>query len=212
MKIWDLSTRLYHWLQAFLFVGLAASGFNGQGPHIYLGLALFTLLIWRITWGFIGSDTSRFNQFVSSPKHIINYLLGKGSSKIGHNPVGSWMVIVMIIVLSLQCFSGLLLAGLFDQFSYTEIIITDRLFDLIASLHVICARFLLALVGLHLLAILWYKLRSKPLVLAMITGIQKHTTHYPSQPTLVFASNKRALLVLVAAGLVTIAIVVTSQV
>ena len=53
MKIWDLPTRLYHWLQAALFTGLAVSGFSGNGPHIYLGLALFSLILWRLVWGMI---------------------------------------------------------------------------------------------------------------------------------------------------------------
>ena len=119
MKIWDLPTRLYHWLQAALFVGLAASGFNGQGPHIYLGLALFSLLIWRIIWGIVGSDTSRFTQFISSPAKIIRYLSGKESTKQGHNPLGAWMVVAMITVLTLQCLSGVVIAGLLDNVIWT---------------------------------------------------------------------------------------------
>ncbi len=51
MKVWDLATRLYHWLQAVLFIVLIASGFSGNGPHVQLGLALFTLTLWRILWG-----------------------------------------------------------------------------------------------------------------------------------------------------------------
>ncbi|WP_300176490.1 cytochrome b/b6 domain-containing protein [uncultured Aliivibrio sp.] len=212
MKVWDLPTRLYHWLQAVLFIGLAATGFNGEGPHIYLGLALFTLIMWRIVWGFIGSDTSRFKQFIASPKRTIAYLLGKEPSKAGHNPAGSWMVISMITTLFIQCISGLILAGIFDHIPYTESILNDDVFDAVIIIHGICARLLPALVGFHLFAILFYKLHAKPLVWAMITGVQKKVSHYQLHSNIVFASNKRALLVFVAVGLVTITIVATSQV
>lgn len=77
MKIWDLATRLYHWVQALLFIALMASGLSGNGPHVQLGLALFTLLLWRLTWGVIGSETSLFRQFLRSPKGVIKKLKKK---------------------------------------------------------------------------------------------------------------------------------------
>lgn len=86
MKVWDLSTRLYHWAQAGLFVALMASGFSGNGPHVQLGLAMMTLIVWRIVWGVVGSETSRFRQFLRSPKRVFNYLLGREPSRPGHNP------------------------------------------------------------------------------------------------------------------------------
>ncbi|RYU68263.1 hydrogenase [Aliivibrio finisterrensis] len=212
MKIWDLPTRIYHWLQALLFIGLAASGFNGEGPHIYLGLVLFTLIMWRIVWGFVGSDTSRFKKFIASPKRTIRYLLGKEPSKAGHNPAGSWMVIGLIFTLFIQCITGIALAGLFDHIPYSDIVLNKDVFDVFVTLHGICARLLPTLVILHLIAILFYKLRSKPLVWAMISGVQKKLTEHQTSSNLMFVSNKRALLVLIATGLVTIAIVVSAGV
>ena len=211
MKIWDLPTRLYHWLQAALFVGLAASGFNGQGPHIYLGLALFSLLIWRIIWGVVGSDTSRFAQFISSPAKIIRYLSGKESTKQGHNPLGAWMVVAMITVLTLQCLSGIVIAGLLDNLVGQWL--TDEVFNAIVTLHIIAARALVAFVALHLLAIIIYKMRSKPLVWAMISGrktMDSTDIHGNAGDVLHFASNRKAFVVLIAAVLVTMTIVVVS--
>lgn len=211
MKIWDLPTRLYHWLQAALFVGLAASGFNGQGPHIYLGLALFALLLWRIVWGVIGSDTSRFAQFISSPKTILRYLSGKGPNRHGHNPIGAWMVFAMIGTLTIQCLSGIIIAGLLDNLLGQ--ILTDDLFDIMVTIHVIAARALVAFVVLHLLAIVIYKLRSKPLVWAMISGrkaMNSGDVQTNPDDVLHFASNTKAFIVLIAAVLVTMTIVVVS--
>ncbi len=213
MKIWDLPTRLYHWLQAALFIGLAGSGFSGNGPHIYLGLALFSLILWRLAWGIIGSDTSRFSQFMSSPRSAWQYLRGRVQPKPGHNPLGAWMVVGMIATLFIQCITGLAIAGFFDTLPYSEVIITDDVFDLLGTVHAIAARMLIAFVVLHLLAILVYKLRSKPLVLAMITGKQNQslsTAHFGNGTQLAFSSNSKALLVLIASVLVTMAIVVMS--
>ncbi|UPR56123.1 cytochrome b/b6 domain-containing protein [Vibrio sp. ED004] len=213
MKIWDLPTRLYHWLQAALFIGLAGSGFSGNGPHIYLGLALFSLILWRLVWGMIGSDTSRFSQFMSSPRSAWQYQRGRVQPKPGHNPLGAWMVVGMITTLLVQCITGLAIAGFFDTLPYSEVIITDAVFDLLVTAHAIAARMLIAFVALHLLAILVYKLHSKPLVLAMITGKQNQslsTAHFGNGTQLAFSSNRKALLVLIASVLVTMAIVVMS--
>lgn len=214
MKIWDLPTRLYHWLQSALFIGLAVSGFSGNGPHIYLGLALFSLILWRLVWGIVGSDTSRFSQFSSSPKSAWNYLHGKTRPKPGHNPLGAWMVIGMITTLFVQCITGLVIAGFFDNLPYSDVSITDTVFDILGTAHAIAAHMLVAFVVLHLLAILVYKLRSKPLVLAMFTGKQNQpsiTDHFESGSQLAFSSNRKALLVLIASVLVTMTIVVMSS-
>ena len=183
MKIWDLATRLYHWLQAAVFIGLIITGTTGTGPHMQLGLVLFTLVTWRILWGFCGSETNRFKQFLCSPRVILTYLRGRSSQKPGHNPAGGWMVFALLFSLLLQCISGLALAGLLDQLPLAEWWLTD---------NIIC-----------------YKLKQKPLVLAMITGCQSHDSGF--KPAY-FVSSSRAFLVLVAAGLVTIAIVALSMV
>lgn len=204
MKVWDLATRLYHWLQAILFVGLMASGFSGNGPHVQLGLALFTLLVWRLIWGAVGSETSRFAHFLRAPKTVLRYLLGKEEAKPGHNPAGGWMVVLMISTLFIQCISGMALAGMLDNLPLAHIWFTDELFTVVESIHIGLANALPAIIGLHVGAVLIYKLRAKPLTWAMISGVQKYT---PYQVSLFFASHRRALGVLVIATSVTMAII-----
>lgn len=207
MKIWDLSTRVYHWTQAGLFIALMASGFSGNGPHIQLGLAMTTLVVWRLIWGFVGSETSRFQQFLRSPITVFRYLVGKERAKPGHNPAGGWMVITLISALLIQCISGLAMAGMLDGLPYADIWLTDGLFSLLESAHIVLVRLLPVLVSLHVIAILFYKLRAKPLTWAMVTGKQvKHS--FTSR--VVFASQWRALFVLVVSASVTIAIVALS--
>jgi len=206
MKVWDLPTRLYHWLQVIVFLGLVITGYNTQGPHIQLGLILFILITWRFMWGFAGSDTSRFKQFIRSPKTILKYLQGQADEGVGHNPAGGWMVISLLLCLLLQCLSGLVLAGFADNLPFANIWLTDRVFDIFSLVHGLLFYQLLILVCTHISAVIGYKLRKKTLVLAMITGYQKQQNGTHIQ----FESNLRALLVLIAALLVTIAIVALS--
>ncbi|MGY3689580.1 cytochrome b/b6 domain-containing protein [Vibrio coralliilyticus] len=207
MKVWDLATRLYHWLQAALFIALMASGFSGNGPHVQLGLALFTLILWRLIWGYVGSETSRFRQFLRSPKAVVRYMMGKASAQPGHNPAGGWMVVAMITALLLQCVSGLALAGMLDNLPLAEIWLTDGLFNMLEVVHLTLANVLPVLIALHVGAIIVYKLRAKPLTWAMVTGVQKGVFEYPA---LLFVSQLRALLVLVIATSVTMTIIAFS--
>ncbi|OPH54439.1 cytochrome b/b6 domain-containing protein [Vibrio campbellii] len=213
MKIWDLATRLYHWAQALLFIALMASGLSGNGPHVQLGLALFTLLLWRLTWGVIGSETSLFRQFLRSPKSVITYLKGKSAVTVGHNPAGGWMVAALLTTLLLQCISGMALGGLFDTWPYSDVWLNDNVFSGLEWLHLTLADLLPLLIVLHVGAILFYKLRGKPLLKAMITGKQTQMNKQAlitEQKIVYLAPQSRALGVLVAATLVTMAIVALS--
>lgn len=213
MKIWDLATRLYHWAQALLFIALMASGLSGNGPHVQLGLALFTLLLWRLTWGVIGSETNLFRQFLRSPKGVITYLKGKSAATVGHNPAGGWMVATLLTTLLLQCISGMALGGLFDTWPYSDVWLNNNVFAGLEWLHLTLADLLPLLIALHVGAILFYKLRGKPLLKAMITGKQTQMNKQAlitEQKIVYLAPQSRALGVLVAATLVTMAIVALS--
>lgn len=205
MKIWDLSTRLYHWTQAVLFMGLMASGISGNGPHVQLGLALMTLIVWRLVWGWVGSETSRFRQFLRSPKSVVRYLLGKEKEKPGHNPAGGWMVVTLLSALTIQCVSGLALAGLLDHLPYTNIWLDDSVFSLLENIHLTMIKVLPTLIAVHVLAVLFYKLRSKPLTWAMVTGFQRKIELNGS---VAFVSQWRALGVLALAALLIIMLTV----
>ncbi|MCZ4309717.1 cytochrome b/b6 domain-containing protein [Vibrio atlanticus] len=205
MKIWDLSTRLYHWTQAALFMGLMASGISGNGPHVQLGLALMTLIVWRLVWGWVGSETSRFRQFLRPPKSVVRYLLGKEKEKPGHNPAGGWMVITLLSALTIQCVSGLALAGLLDHLPYANIWLNDSVFSLLENIHLTMVKVLPTLVAVHVLAVLFYKLLSKPLTWAMVTGFQ---TKIELNGSVTFVSQWRALGVLALAALLIIMLTV----
>ncbi|WP_295893463.1 cytochrome b/b6 domain-containing protein [uncultured Vibrio sp.] len=209
MKIWDLATRAYHWLQAVVFTALLITGTSGNGPHVQLGVLLTVLITWRILLGLWGSDTSRFTQFLASPKKIIQYINGQSFTKPGHNPLGGLMVITMVGLLAVQCVSGLVMSGFFDTLPYADTWLTDDMFGALEQLHVVISDLLPLVVCIHVGALGIYKRNNKPLLKAMLTGNQDQQsgTH-----TLRFISNRRAFLMLVIAGFVTMALIAPSMV
>ncbi|WCE28662.1 cytochrome b/b6 domain-containing protein [Vibrio sp. SCSIO 43137] len=195
MKVWDLPTRIYHWSQLALVCGLFFSGLTEQGPHTKFGLALFTLLLWRLLWGLTGSDTSRFSHFIKSPFAVIRYLKGSLEENPGHNPAGGYMVIVLITALILQCLTGLAVAGYLDPLPASEAWLNDEVFDLAVLVHETGIVYLPILIALHISAILIYQLRGKPLVKAMFTGEQTISGEQAISGNKVhFAGNSKALL------------------
>ncbi|KZN37992.1 hypothetical protein N480_14710 [Pseudoalteromonas luteoviolacea S2607] len=197
MKVWDLATRIYHWLQALLFILLVLSGFKGTGPHEPLGILLFTLIVWRLLWGVVGSESSRFGSFIKGPKTVIEYFTGRYPQKPGHNPAGGWMAITMIAALFIQCITGITMAGLISPLD--NILTTEHL-DTVSKIHDAGARLLIAMVAMHVGAIIIYKIKAQPLVKAMFSGIQQQLSNTQS---LYFVSMVRAVLVLIVSGALT---------
>src|SRR3954468_11261899 len=103
IRVWDLPVRLFHWA---LVVLIATSYFSGQAGgdwmklHFWSGYAILTLLLFRIVWGFVGSTTARFSNFVKGPTAWLVYLRDLLTSRrtydVGHNPVGGIMVLLLI--------------------------------------------------------------------------------------------------------------------
>src|SRR5215831_19954693 len=112
IRVWDLPVRLFHWVLVIL---LAVSYFSGRAGvmkvHFWSGYAILTLLLFRIAWGFVGSTTARFSDFVRAPRTGANYLkslvLGQSTFDVGHNPIGGLMVVVLLFAVLLQVAVGL---------------------------------------------------------------------------------------------------------
>lgn len=113
IKVWDPAVRLFHW---GLVVSYAISYWYSDDDvrlHANAGYVVFSLLLFRILWGFIGSRFARFREFVHGPKKTFNYLrslfLNKAPCYIGHNPAGAWMIFLLIMCLFLTSWSGLMI-------------------------------------------------------------------------------------------------------
>jgi len=171
-RVWDLPVRLTHWLLAAL---IAFSWWSVKNDHvdwhIWSGIAILTLLLFRLMWGFVGSSTARFANFVRGPKQVVRYLRGDWRG-IGHSPLGALSILALFLVTAAQVGLGLfnedddgLFAGPLANFLSPDT--TDKIRDL----HETNFYILLGLIGLHVAAILYYRLvRGKKLTKPMITG------------------------------------------
>jgi cytochrome b len=114
IRVWDAPTRLFHWTLAVLVVFSFTTGKVGGAWmewHMRSGYAILALVLFRLAWGVVGSDTARFSRFVRGPRVALAYARETISSRhpvvLGHNPLGGWMVLLMLGVLAAQAASGL---------------------------------------------------------------------------------------------------------
>lgn len=172
MRIWDWPTRAFHWLLVLLIPALWWTAENGAvAVHILLGLSAFALLLFRLIWGVIGSSTARFANFLTGPRAVASYLNGGGAHALGHNPLGGWSVAAMLALLTAQVGLGLFAtAEDGDLWGPLALWVDEATSERLTELHAWLFNALLALIVLHIAAILFYALRRRNLVAPMLTG------------------------------------------
>jgi cytochrome b len=177
--VWDLPTRLFHWglLLAVFYSWLSIDVLENMQHHFYSGYVVLTLLLFRLVWGFVGSYYSRFKSFRFSPVEILSYAKNLGSKSarhyLGHNPLGSISVVLMIAVLLAQATLGLFSS---DDYFFGPLsgLISSKSIAQISELHLLNSNAVFAVIGLHILAIIYYKIRkSEHLSKAMISGYKQ---------------------------------------
>lgn len=205
VRIWDLPTRIFHWALALGVVALGVTGtvgsFNAMVWHFRLGYAVLALLLFRVLWGLVGGRWSRFGAFIYSPRAVIDYLQGKGepADAAGHSPIGAWSVFAMLALLLAQVASGLVSddegsTGPLSRF------VSNSAVSLASNYHANIGKWLLlALVLLHIAAIVYYLLRKNNLVGAMLHGDKEVVAAVPSSRDDA-ASRAGALLVFIGCG------------
>jgi cytochrome b len=181
-RVWDLPTRIFHWLVVVLvaFSILSAHlGGNWLDWHMRSGILILSLVVFRILWGFIGPHHARFANFVRAPSAVLAYVraMRDGNAAVtttqaGHNPLGALSVIAIIAVLLLQATTGL--------FSNEDSMgsegplakyVSGATSDFITRIHKIDQFVIYVLIALHLGAILYYAIaRRDNLVRPMLTG------------------------------------------
>ncbi len=172
--VWDIHTRLFHWLLLLVFIVSMGTGLLGDIDwmewHVLSGYGVLGLLFFRLLTGLFASDHGRFSRFPLSPRSLISYLRGR-SSHVGHNPLGSWAVVIMLLALLAQSLTGLMTTDeIFTQGPWVDWA-EDSWVSVASEIHANNYRLLLLLVGLHLSAIVFYWLvRKTNLLKPMITG------------------------------------------
>jgi cytochrome b len=164
VRVWDAAVRIGHWT---LVACVALAWFTRHGGgrwHEWAGYAVLVVVAWRVLWGFAGSRHARFADFLHSPKATFDYArqvaAGREPRHLGHNPLGGWMIVALLVTLVLAAGSGWL---------YT----TDRFWGVawVEEAHDILANMLFVLAGIHVAGVVGTSLRHREnLVAAMLHG------------------------------------------
>lgn len=176
LKVWDLPVRLFHW--AIVLLILAAwltQAFDRMDLHVLVGYTILTLLLFRIIWGFIGSDTARFGRFLRSPvpalRHLAHLRRREADREIGHNAAGGWMVLLMLALIAVQAGTGLFSNDDGDTEGPLTHFVSKTRSDWLSHIHSLNFTLIEGVIVLHVLAIVVYAvLKRQDLVRPMITG------------------------------------------
>lgn len=175
MRVWDVPTRLFHWLLVLLF------GFSWWSAevremewHRTSGTILLGLIVFRLIWGFVGGSTARFGSFVRSPGAVLAYLRSKSDAPkaAGHNPVGGYSVVLMLLLLLVQTGTGLFAVDVdgieSGQLSFLVSFDQGRT---ASDIHHLSFTLLQIVAGVHILAVLFYLfVRKRNLIHPMFSG------------------------------------------
>ena len=181
MIVWDLPLRLFHWAFMICVIGAIASG-KAQiwAVHERFGMAIMALVVFRIIWGFIGSPTARFSEFLTGPKAVLATLRAlwrkQTDDKAGHSPLGGYATMALLLIPLMMALTG--------AFSTDDILFDGPFYHLMpdwaglaGDVHHFGEKLLFLIIALHLGALAYYGVRlRKNLVRAMVTGKRQEAT------------------------------------
>jgi cytochrome b len=206
--VWDLPLRLFHWLFAlsiFASWGTAQLGFKWMQWHIWLGYWVIGLVAFRLIWGFVGPKHARFSNFLKGPSAIFRYVrgfagVGAPLRSVGHNPLGGLMVILMLLLVAFQEYTGLFATDDIAWAGPYNGAISGSVASTLTSLHHVISNCILAAIGLHLTAIAYYAfVKGENLVPAMLTG-RKRAEAVPAGEAIASSELWKASIVIAASA------------
>ena len=179
--VWDLPLRVFHWaLVCCVIISVASAKLGATTIHERSGLAVMGLVLFRLFWGLVGSQTARFSSFVKSPVAVLasarRLMAGEADNRSGHSALGGYATLMLLAVCLVMAGTG--------SFS-TDDILYDGPFAHLAPdyvktasrIHHLTEKILFVVIALHLLALIMYFWRlKKNLVPAMITGRRTKAT------------------------------------
>jgi cytochrome b len=188
IKVWDVPVRLFHWTFVILILAAWFSGeWRGErfAYHAYIGYAAGIVLFFRLLWGFVGSSYAKFSNFVYSPIATIKYGLSvlkmSPARYVGHNPLGGWMILLMIVVIGITIVTGILGPIWHDMEEVHEFLGEN---------------IILLLIALHLIGVIADSILTREnLARAMVTGTKPAELYEGSPPDVSGGGAKRALIV-----------------
>jgi cytochrome b len=210
VRIWDLPTRLFHWLLMLSVAGLIMTGElagDAMSLHFWFGYAVLTLVLFRLVWGVVGGHWSRFVNFMPSPSALKHYILAIRTQQVthhaGHNPIGALSVVLMLLLLFVQVITGFMSDDEIATTGPWVALVPNHWVSLATEYHADIGKiFLIVLIVVHIAAVLYYKhVKQNDLITPMLNGDKPFTSDTPaSRDTL--TSRLFALGVLVACAYV----------
>jgi cytochrome b len=168
--VWDALVRVLH---LGFIVGVAAAWLTRHRPgpwHEWIGYAVLAALALRLAWGVVGPASARFAQFVRGPASTLRYAAGVANGRapryIGHNPLGGWMIVMLLTLLAIISASGWLST-------------TDRYWGIawVMNVHLYATWALLALLPLHIAGVVHASAKHREnLIAAMLHGRKRHAS------------------------------------
>jgi cytochrome b len=181
VRVWDLPTRLFHWVLALSVIASVTTAKIGGGAmvwHFRLGYLAMGLLLFRLAWGLMGGRWSRFASFVRGPGTVLRYLRGQAKPgehlDVGHNPLGAGSVVAMLLLLVAQVSTGLVADDEIANVGPLNKLVATGTGLAATSWHKTWGQWLIVtLVVLHIAAILFYLLKKKNNLIAPMLGGDK---------------------------------------
>lgn len=208
--VWDLPTRLFHWSIVILFAFSWWSGEQGGSWmrfHFWSGYAILALVLFRIIWGLVGSHTARFADFLKGPRaglHHLGELLKPGkTSDIGHNPLGGWMVALLLVLLLVQTVTGLFSEDRELNAGPLSLWVSQKTSHFLTEIHETVVNILLLLIAAHVAAVFAYLIFKRDnLIGAMLTGRKQLSLAPGQEPKMASVYLALAVLVVCAAAVI----------
>ncbi|MFM2399321.1 MAG: hypothetical protein RL341_1478 [Pseudomonadota bacterium] len=180
VRVWDLPTRLFHWLLVVCIIGSFVTvkvGGNWIQYHFWFGYSILALITFRILWGLVGTRYARFASFPPNPFRALAYLRDGHSNTLGHNPLGALSVYALLLILGAQAVGGLFADDEIASAGPLSKFVSNATVSLITSLHKLNQWVIIALVALHVAAVLYYLYKKREnLIGPMISG-NKYSPH-----------------------------------
>jgi len=177
-QVWDLPTRLFHWILVGLVIFSFVTGKIGLSAmryHEWSGFAILVLVVFRVVWGFVGGRQSRFSSFIKAPAAVMRYassLFKKDSPPhIGHNPLGGWSILAMLLSLLIQAGTGLFANDDILTEGPLYALVSKQTSDWLTGIHHLNQKGLLVLILIHIAAVAFHLIAKREnLIKPMITG------------------------------------------
>lgn len=195
VRVWDLPLRLFHWLLALCLIGSFVTvklGGSWMDWHFRFGYTALTLILFRLMWGLVGPRYARFSSFLFSPAGVIAYLRNAANAPrtLGHSPVGALSVFALLAIVGIQACAGLFTSDDIANEGPLARLVSNATVSTASWIHHTNENIILALVGLHIAAILYYRIvRHLALVKPMVVG-DKVITSGPLDPDPATLSSK----------------------